>query len=250
MAKKPQFNPARVHVAMEGDSWCRLPNFPFKLATVGGSDFDICRGLQALGYPVHNAAHWGETIESMAHARDYLNALSGWRPHVLFLSGGGNDLLGQKSGRQGRLVDYLKQRPSGPHNKTAAWFLLPAFDQEVTRIMSFFRVIFDDVFAHSEFRNVRILVHGYDYPVPKELVWISEPFAFRNIDEPLRSQIIKLAMDRYNAELKKLAAEYKNVHYIDLRNTVQTDWHDELHPTQTGFARMCTKIDAAIRKAV
>lgn len=91
---------------MEGDSWFRLPDFPFKFGTVGGSDFDVERGLRALGYNLHNAAHWGETIEEMARGRDYLNALSGWKPDILFLSGGGNDLLGAKSsGVQGRLVD-------------------------------------------------------------------------------------------------------------------------------------------------
>jgi len=202
------FNPSAINVAMEGDSWFRLPDFPFKFATVGGSDFDIARGLQELGYNTHNAAHWGETIESMARARDYLNALSGWTPHALFLSAGGNDLLGEKSGSQGRLVDYLNQRPSGPNTKPPAWYLRPEFDRDVGRVMSYYRLIINDVFAWRDFAKVIVFIHGYDYPVPKELLWISEPFAFRNIEEPIRTQVIKIAIDRLNVALRRMASEY------------------------------------------
>lgn len=117
--------------------------------------------------------------------------------------------------------------------------------------MGFYRLIIEDVLGRNEYRNVRILVHGYDYPVPKGLIWITEPFRFRNIEEPLRGEIIKVAIDRLNVQLRRLAGAYPGkVHHVDLRNVVGGDWHDELHPTRAGFERVCQRVDRVIRSAI
>src|SRR5918997_2395070 len=106
MARKPasskgkskrKLQPGEINLAMEGDSWFRLPNFPIKLATVGGADYDVERGMRALGYLPRNNAYWGDTSETMAALGSsgfpsYWDVLSGWHPHVFMLSAGGNDL--------------------------------------------------------------------------------------------------------------------------------------------------------------
>jgi hypothetical protein len=264
MAKQPssakgrarKLQPGEINIAMEGDSWFRLPNFPIKLATVGGADYDVERGLRALGYLPRNNAYWGDTCETMAALgstglASYWDVLSGWHPHVFMLSAGGNDLLGAKTGTTGRLAEFLHQRPSGPNSWRAKDYLSAEYDRAVRRVMGFYRIIFNDVLTRPDTAKVKILVHGYDYVRPMGLVWLTEPFDFRNIDDGFRPQILKLAIDRFNDALSALANEYAGkVHYVSLRTVVKNDWHDELHPTAAGFDRICAVFADTIRRVL
>jgi hypothetical protein len=238
---------------MEGDSWFRLPDFPFKFATVGGSDYDIERGMRALGYNTRNNAHWGDTIETMAGAAalpsGYLNVLTGWTPHIFMLSGGGNDLLGSKEGGPGRLLEFLVQHRSGEPMTAADYLNTNAFDAVVRRIVGFYRLIVEDVLGRADTRRVRILIHGYDYVRPRGLAWIQEPFDFRNVPANLRDDVIRLAINRYNRALAAVARAYPGkVYHVNLCGIVKEAWHDELHPTRAGFDAVCAKFDAVIQR--
>jgi hypothetical protein len=243
-----------INIAMEGDSWFRLPDFAVKLATVGGSDYDIERGMKALGYNVRNNAHWGDTIETIALGGKgpggYLDVLLGWKPDVFLLGGGGNDLLGMKSGLNGRLADFIHQHRSGEDMKPSEYLDTAAFDEAVHQILLFYRFIFEDLANRSETKRLEILVHGYDYPEPKELAWIGKPLKFRGVPREKWAGVIKAAMDRYNKALSKLAGQYPGfVHYVNLRGVVPRDeWHDELHPTRAGFDAVCARFHEVIGK--
>jgi hypothetical protein len=244
--------PDRVNVAMEGDSWFRLPQLPAPLPIVGGTNYDVERGLLALGYRTWNNAHWGDTIEDMvAYANldsGYLRVLTDWTPHVFMIGGGGNDLLGSRAGGMGRLVEFLNPHRSGEAMTPSQYLNSSVYNPAVSRVIGFYRFIVEDVLSRPRLRRIKILVHGYDYVRPWGLAWIEQPFRFRGVPDDLRDAVIRLAIDRFNRELSAFADEYEGqVFYVNLRNTVGERWHDELHPTKAGFDAVCAKFHARIQ---
>ena len=80
-----------------------------------------------------------------------------------------------------------------------------------------------------------MLVHGYDYPVPRAgEPWLGKPFADKGYDlagdAALISGIIALLVDSFYAMLNGVAANEGHVTVVDLRGVVAGRWNDELHP--------------------
>ena len=71
-------------------------------------------------------------------------------------------------------------------------------------------------------------------------------------DPELQRAIIAVLIDRLNRTLETLANQFSNtVFYVDCRGAVaDARWHDELHPTNDGYAsvaeRFAQVIDAAV----
>ncbi len=96
----------------EGDSWFNLPNLPIGLPIVGGVDGDAIRALEKRGHIFVNIAHFGDTLTSIAEAKDYLGAFQSGSYDAFLLCGSGNDLLGG-----GQLYKYLNLYQSSRPNK-------------------------------------------------------------------------------------------------------------------------------------
>ena len=225
-------------IVMEGDSWERLPDWGLKkLPIVGGSNYDLERALTALGHDVRNLAYWGDTIEDIAGRLDFIGALKKTGASHLILGGGGNDLLSE-----GKLVKHLMLYLD---DRKPEDYLKPSFDEVLNRVMKFYEICFDALDIHK--LKPKVIVHGYDYAKPMNLGWLGEPMSFMGIDDPdLQQSIAKVMMNRFNKALKALANGRKRVTYVNLRGTVQNDWHDELHPNRKGFERVAHKIHAAL----
>lgn len=240
MAKAPKAK--KIDLVIEGDSWERLPDWwPGTLPTVGGSDYDLTRALKARGLKVESYAHWGDTIASIAKTQEYLQALREYRPGHFLLGGGGNDFLGE-----GRLKRYLNIfDPS----LAAKDYLKPNFFADLAKAMNAYARVLKDISKVPEIAATKVIVHGYDYARPMSLLWIGEPMKEQGIDnggEKLMRGVVKALIDAFNIELKAFAAKTPNVIYVNLRNTVKDDWHDELHPNKAAFERCAAKIAAAM----
>ena len=100
--------------------------------------------------------------------------------------------------------------------------------------------------------NLKIIVHGYDYPVKlndAKKGWLGRYMIEKGIDRPGdRMAIIKLIMDAFNSSLKTVAEKYSNVTYLDVRGMVRYNpnnhvdqWYDEIHPNDEGFQQIAMK---------
>ena len=83
-----------------------------------------------------------------------------------------------------------------------------------------------------------MICHGYDYTVPNDGKWLGKPMAGLGItNKVLQKAIAREMVDRLNTRLMALASQSPRVSYINVRGTVgDTRWHDELHPTNAGYA--------------
>ena len=113
-------------------------------------------------------------------------------------------------------------------------------------------------------RALPIVVHGYDYPVPDGRgflggfwllpgPWLKPGFEEKGFEDLVaNTALMSQVMDRFNNMLRNIAAQFTNVHYIDLRTTLANDqryrtyWANELHPTERGFSMVASQFAALI----
>jgi lysophospholipase L1-like esterase len=241
--------PSLVLVA-EGDSWFDYPGT------------DVLEELEEVyGYDVESVAHRGDTLESMAYGEKQLDGLNqrlekiasrGEIPRAILLSGGGNDIAGDE------FVILLNHVRSG----------LDAINDDIvhgllnirlrTAYIALIRTIGGLCNEHFDNRDIPVIVHGYDYPVPDGRgfwggwgplpgPWLEPGFNFKgyfNLDS--NTDAMRDLIDRFNDMLSTLHDEpdLLHVHQIDLRGTLSNDltgdiykesWDNELHPEEPGF---------------
>ncbi len=216
-------------IAAEGDSWFE---FPFILLDVIDWAFN--------DYAVFDRSEAGDTLENMVRRGEYLEALERTGGRLLLLSGGGNDMVAG-----GNIAAHLREYDK---NLTPAQYLLPSFGG-----------VLDDAIANIEtivrnsgraFPDAAVVCHGYDYTVPNDGKWLGKPMATRGIKDPALQKAIAAEMvDRFNSRLLNLANQSPRVSYVDCRGVVGDGrWHDELHPTNEGFADVAKRIEAQIKR--
>ncbi|MFN8302379.1 MAG: caspase family protein [Saprospiraceae bacterium] len=222
--KQIKTQPGLQRLVSEGDSWFQHPSLS-----------DIIDHVSRF-YPVHCLAAAGDTIRNWAREGDVQSTVAQYRPALLLLSGGGNDILGESL--SGFLNDTYDDAPDGERVER---FFKPAFLQELDALVDNYRTLFK--YFTSLYPDMFIIVHGYDYPRPlpadsKKTSWLGKYFTQKNIlREKDRNQAVRFMMDQFNQQLASAAAEYpERVHYLDLRGIVRDDqWNDEIHPDNDGF---------------
>ena len=216
-------------IAAEGDSWFE---YPFILLDVIDWVFN--------DYAVFCRSEAGDTLDNMVRQGEYLDALERTGGRVLLLSGGGNDLVAG-----GNLGAHLR-----PFDKalTPAQYLLPSFgavlDAAVANIEKIVRAV------GRAFPQAAVVCHGYDYTVPNDGKWLGKPMSKRGItDRALQKAIAREMVDKLNTRLLNLANQSPRVSYVNCRGVVGDGrWHDELHPTNEGYADVARKIEAEIKR--
>ncbi|WP_076865861.1 hypothetical protein [Bradyrhizobium mercantei] len=227
-------------IVAEGDSWFRLPQiFPFPKTCI---DF-----LVQSGYPITNLAHWGDTLGDMLLAGQFWPYIDG-RDDLLLFSAGGNDIIGN-----GGLATFLNlfdvdhTKPSD-----APYYVKQAFYDNLEKVVGKIEagLILPMVSRHA---NKRIIMHGYDYAIPRpQGPWLGSPMASQGLDPTFNADlcqaIVRLMIDAYNVRLKGLASKYNAVFiYLDLRGTIgKTEWYDELHGKDAAARKIAAKFAKAI----
>lgn len=243
----------------EGDSW-----FDYPLN-------DVLSCLEdEHGYDVESVAHKGDSVENMAYAEGQLIDLSrrieklirqGVIPKAILLSGGGNDIAGDEFGM---LLDHKLSMTSGLNDKIVEGVMERISHAYTTIIWSVMQLC-----KESLGKEIPILVHGYDYPIPDGRgfmggwgplpgPWLEPGFrekGFENMKE--RIEIMVSLIDKFNETIKGVASLTKfagNVVYVDLRGTLkngtsyENDWANELHPTGSGFSMVTNKFATVLSK--
>lgn len=216
-------------IVSEGDSW-----FQYPILLKDTIDYLM------KNWAIYSMGFAGDLLEDMADGREYIKAIRETNADVLLLSGGGNDLVAN-----GALADHLESFDQG---LTAEDYLLPSFHRLLDDALGHYGRIVSQV--DSEFPNVSIICHGYDYPIPDSGRWLGKPMESRGIiDRSLQREIASRMMDHFNRRLRHLASQMSNVTYIDCRGVVREDrWHDELHPVKKGYKAVARLFDKEIRR--
>lgn len=208
----------------EGDSWFQ---FPFLLDDV----------IDQLGrdHLIFSLGAAGDLLGDMVNQDELVGAVTAERPDVVFLSGGGNDLLGG-----GRLTQFLHTFSEG---RPASDYPTPDFDVILQKTLDLYAGICEAALAAGA---PTIVCHSYDYAIPAGGRWLGRPLASLGIhDAGLQRAIIRELIDRFHAGLAALVrrSDFRGrVLLADCRGVVGTnEWWDELHPTDDGFAAVAAR---------
>lgn len=254
--------PGHSTLIAEGDSWFDYPGH------------DILRILEDIyGYEVESVAHMGDRIEEMAYTAGQFDNLTrliekvlrnGKIPKAILLSGGGNDIAGEEFGM---LLNHISSPIAGLNHSIVSGVI-----EERAKLA--YLTIIGRVTAVCERRigkQLPILIHGYDYPVPDGRgfmggwwflpgPWLEPGFREKGFSK-LKDTIVltKELIDCFNAMLKSVAAhpDFGHVHYVNLRGTLtfstnkheyEKDWANELHPSEEGFKKVTSKFADKLAK--
>ncbi|HEX6334288.1 MAG TPA: caspase family protein, partial [Flavisolibacter sp.] len=242
--------PGRTRIVAEGDSWFQHPLV-----------FDIIDHLSR-SYAVFCSAAAGDTLRNYFSGKNrngeyYLDAIESEDPAFFLISGGGNDILGKQF--RGYLTDFPDDdEPEGTNPRR---FLKQSLFDEIDSLMEIYRTLFSKLETLKP--GLRILVHGYDYPVKLDDAkkgWLGRYMIEKGIYRPGdRRAVIRLILDDFNQKLAAATAGFSNVSYLDVRNIVRytpetgiDQWYDEIHPTNDGYQmvamKFMQKIDALTRQ--
>ena len=207
-----------LRIVSEGDSWFQ---YPLLLD-------DVIDHLMR-DHAVFSLDAAGDTLGDMIAQDEVVAAVLAERPHVVLLSGGGNDLVG--GGRLATVVRTFDPRLS------AAEHVTPAFETLLQGVVSHVRQI---VMRIGSATAVPVLIHCYDHAVPNRGRWLGRPLETMGImDRVLQGEIVGILIDRYAEALIRLAQEpsmHHRFHVVDSRGLIpRGQWNDELHPTSKAF---------------
>ncbi len=243
----------------EGDSWFQ---FPFIIEDV----------IDQLGgdHLIWSLDAAGDTAENMVNRRpEYMMALQARAaegPVAGFLfSAAGNDVIGEDEFGVPVLQQMLKQHSPG---KDAAFHIDKLeLARILMRLETAYRKVIDTIRSEAGFARLPIVLHGYDHTFPggqpgdardplwaAKDQWLGGPMKAKGIDDPqLQRDIPKFLIDALYDMLETIAGDpaETHVHVVDVRGTLlqTTDWADEIHATNAGFARVADRFRSVLESA-
>lgn len=213
----------------EGDSWFQ---YPILLK-------DVVDQLDA-HYAVRSLGAAGDLISDMVTQDELITTIAAEGPDAVVLSGGGNDLLGD-----GRLAKAL--HPFDPALSVEE-YLTQDFEDMLSEVIGLYRTILHRV--ARTFPGLPVFIHGYDHAHPARGRWLGRPMEKLGIlDGALQRALVAQIVDRfYDALSDTLRAPSLagQVELVDCRSLVQGEWHDELHPRNSGYARVAARFHQRI----
>jgi lysophospholipase L1-like esterase len=248
----------KFRVLTEGDSWFSMADLP--LTVLSPSQ------LRALKFPgdalVVNCAQPGDELRNMvrwsasAAFRDLLQSGIGSGPELILLSGGGNDLINAAD----ELILPFAQVGAGhaPADCVDAVKMRRFIDEYVKP--SFRTIVQWRDAPGSASRGVPIVVHTYDYSMPRHapaavLLGTAGPWLFPVMQRKGIPVAEHLALSRYlldqlaDAILQLRDVEaLPNFHVVDTRGVLapapsdpqasSDDWINEIHASASGYKKL------------
>ena len=226
-----------VKVVAEGDSWFQYP-------LILKDTIDYLCDLDHFEYAIYGLSEAGDLLSNIVKEDEISEAIEKENPDVFLISGGGNDMVGNK--RMAKLV-----HPFSP-NLQAEQYPNEKFDQFLDELETLYRGLFTRLLAKR--RHLKIICHGYDKAIPAEGRWLGKPLEKQGIDDKvLQRQIVAEMIKRFNERLVTISEDFTaSVYHVDCQGLVGTKskWHDELHPKNAGYFKVAEKFDAVIKQAL
>lgn len=243
----------------EGDSWFQ---FPLLLK-------DVIDQLDHR-YLIWSVDAAGDTLQNMVfESPEYMTALRSNRHRVraFLFSGAGNDMVGEDADGVAVIEKVVKPYKPG---ESAAWHIdTPEFAAKLAFVEEAYRKVLATV--ASELPALPVICHGYDYALPgggpdewrhpiyaAKDGWLGRPLREKGVRDPaLQREIVREMIDALNGVLKRLCGrtyaegEFPNAAHVDVRGLLNpSEWADELHPTDDGFARVAEKFVQVVTNAL
>jgi hypothetical protein len=244
----------KLRILAEGDSWFAYP------IPLGKGDGVIVQLQKLLGYSINNMANAGDAVSKMlglADRQEIISRLSDGsiRYDAMLFSGGGDDLVGDQ------LITWLKNR--GPVPPPAQMLYDEAVDAGISLLEAEYKELIGIRDQYSP--GTIIFVNTYDFPkVTGKGVcgygpWLkpSLDYAYQQmgVSSPSQAQedlVVKELLERFGKMLQKIASD-PTLKFIAVptQGTLNpnTDWQNEIHPTQDGFIKIAKKFQTALKAA-
>ncbi len=226
-----------VRIVSEGDSWFQ---YPLLLKDV----IDHLMNLKKYKYAIYSLGEAGDLLANMRREDEITEAVERENPHVLLISGGGNDMVG--GGRMAKMV-----HPGSDNITDPAAYPNEKFREFLEEIEGLYREMFTNLLR--DFPSLKIVCHGYDYAIPDKGRWLGKPLEKAGIrSKKMQRDIVAVMINRFNESLKNIVAEFPgSVFHVNVRGTVDDgDWHDELHPDSDAFGEVAALFDETIKAAL
>jgi len=237
-----------LRVLAEGDSW-----FDYPVPFFGGGLVPRLEGR--LGVPILNLAKAGDETRFMLGveqrqliARHLTDGCPDGTPWELMLfSGGGNDIVAQP------LALWL--RDFDPAAEPAKLLNQPRFSAALALV----RAAYEDLIEIRDqvSPQTHLAFHGYDFAIPDGRrichlgPWLKPAFELRGFpsDMVISTQVVREMLAQLAAMLKALES-HPRVTFINAQGTlapVTASWHNEMHPSRSGFNQIADKFHEAIK---
>jgi hypothetical protein len=222
-------DPHVTQLVSDSDSWFQ---YPFILQ-------DVVDQLNR-DHAVFCTAAAGDMLTDMIAQDEVASAVLAEGPAAILISAGGNDLLGKI---QTLIEPFDARRKPGD-------YLGPTFDTFLEALASDYQRFLLRLLESAP--STPIFCHSYDYALPRlRGRWLGRPMASIGItDATLQRAIVSMMVDRFHDALESVAQEPSfegRVTLVDCRGVVPSDgWHDELHPTDRGYALVADRFRTAI----
>jgi hypothetical protein len=254
---------ARPVLVSEGDSWFQ---FPFFLK-------DVIDQLGA-NYRIWSADAAGDTLQNMVFDKpEYPKALDAQRNHfkAFLFSGAGNDIVGD-DGKGGSVLEKIVLAFSKDQAE-AVWYVTnDHFEEKLAFVEKAYRAVLDHMKENYPGRPV--LLHGYDYALPggyhgdprkpfyaDQNQWMGRYLGGKTLgfqDHLFQAKIIRCMIDRLNEVQIRLCGgnhpggAYKDAYHVNTRELMSrdSDWNDELHPTDVSFRKVAQRFHDTLKGAL
>ena len=236
-----------LQIVAEGDSWFDYPA-PF----FGGGI--VPRLERRLGVPILSLAKAGDEVRNMlgVEERKILTqqlgngSPAGGKWDVLLFSGGGNDIVGDPMALWIR--DFNAAAPAASLISAA----------RVGAALELVRAGYEDLITIRDQLSptTHLVLHGYDFAIPDGRgvcgygPWMKPTFDLHRFPTiPSATAVVKAMLLEFAAMLQSLASSHSEVTFIKIQGTlpsVTSSWHNELHPSGTGFESIATVFHATL----
>ena len=233
-----------LNIYADGDSWFDYPIHK-----------DIMGWLGTKAMPnttILNMAHYGDTSTEIMGLTKRANTAKLWQDpengkfDAICISMGGNDIVGDQ------FIMWVEERAVQP-NPTEA-----IMQDRLQDMLYVVESAYNDLIAmrNQLLPDAYIFMHGYDFAVPNGIgvcglgPWLKPSLEYLGWKDPDEAQLIVTnALLSFSQLLTNIEANHKNVVYVRTQGTLdpQTDWSNELHPTEAGFGKLADKLLLALQ---
>lgn len=244
-------NPNIPRLFCEGDSWFSFPKHSNTIDFIEATGRFVMLRLESSGDEVLEILS-GKQKEKL---REYLAdaVKKGIGPHAILFSGGGNDIVGAN------FRQFIRTVPDGSQPDTdpaATWIHQNRFRHKLVQIEMAYRELAD--LRDDCAPEAKILVHGYDHPIPRNkgtryLGMQFGPWMYPTLNDfevPTQhwSPIAARMIDRFNEMLVGLASDLEDFAYVKAIGAVGDEgWSDEIHPKYDGFKEVARRFMEALK---
>lgn len=250
----------------EGDSWLKYPFFL--------NDITDCINKYTK-HAVYSVASGGDWFSNIAFSSEYLEKIKEINPDYLLISGGGNDFISRNrlsflieenldfnsmtfENNDYKLIRILSKKGYHIDKIKEILYGQKCINSNFKIVINLLKILYIKLLRSviKTKKNIKIFVHGYDYPVPsnskdniiKLLMGngklLYQPLYQKGYKSKVEQKAIMSALlFNFNEMLFNISKRFSMVKFVDLRGFVgNKNWFDELHPTNKKFKEITNHI--------